>query len=153
MDDAALLVYILAFEEQAVSPVVEDPQAGVDGAWNSNRHVVDVIDGFVDRRVCVQVSAELHTDRFQILDESVAGEMLGAVEAHVLKEVSQTALVIFFEDRANFLGNIEMSLIFRLFVVTDVIGKTVIQFADTDLLVYRNLGHLLLGGCCRGHAQ
>ena len=153
VDDAALLVDVLTLEKQAVSPVMEDPQAGVDGARNGNRHVVDVINCFVYGRVCIQVSSELHTDRFQILDQSVAGEMLGAIEAHVLKEVGQTALVFVFEDRSHFLGDIEMSLVFRLFVVTDVIGQTVIQFSDAYLLVYRNLGHLLLGGCSRGHAQ
>ena len=122
VDDTALLVDILTLEKQAVSPVVEDPQAGIDGARNSNRHVVNVINGFVNRCVCIQVSAELYTDRFQILDQAVAREMLGAVEAHVLKEVCQTALVFVFEDRAHFLGDIEMSLVFRLFVVTDVIS-------------------------------
>ena len=143
VDHAALLVDVFPREEQAVGPVVEDPEAGVDRTRNGHGDVVDVIDGLVDRSIGVQVRAELHTDGLEVLDHAVAGEMLGPVEAHVLQEMGEAALVLVFKDGTDLLGDVEMRLVLRLLVVADVIGQSVLQMADADIRIDRNRRHLL----------
>ena len=63
--------------------------------------------------------------------------MLCSVEAHVLKEVSQSALVVIFQYRTHFLCDVEFSLLFRQCVVTDVISQSIIQLTDSYLRVGR----------------
>ena len=143
MDDAPFIVNILAVQQQAVGPVVEDPQAGVDGTGHLHGHGVDIVHGLVNGRVGVQVGTELHSDALQVLDQAVAGEGLRAVEAHMLQEVGKTPLVLLFEDGADFLGNVEVGLVFRVFVVTDVVGQSVVKLADADGGIHRDRRHLL----------
>ena len=61
MDDAALLVDVLVLEQQAVAPVLEDEQAGVEGTLARAGHVVDIIYGVGEARSGIQVTAEVQT--------------------------------------------------------------------------------------------
>ena len=153
VDHAALAVDVSRVEQQAVGPVVEDPQAGVHGARDlGHGHVVDVIDGFVDAGIGVQVGAELHADALAILHHAIAREMLRTVETHMFEEVRQTALRFVFQDGAHFLGDIEIGLALRLFVVPDVIGQSVVEFTDLHVRIHRDRRHLL-GGCHHAEAK
>ena len=69
--------------------------------------------------------------------------MLGPVEAHVLQEMGEAALVLVFKDGTDLLGDVEMRLVLRLLVVADVIGQSVLQMADADIRIDRNRRHLL----------
>ena len=69
--------------------------------------------------------------------------MLRAVETHVLEEVREAALRLIFEDGADFLGDIEIRLALRLFVVPDVIGQAVVEFANLHVGIHRDRRHLL----------
>ena len=107
-------------------------------------HVVDVVHGLVQGGVGIKVGAELHADVLQVAEQSVVGEVLGSVEAHVLKEVCQSALVFLFEHRAYLLGNVEVGLSFGKGIVADVVGESVFEFAYTHVGV-GGYGLCLLG--------
>ena len=51
--------------------------------------------------------------------------MGGSVEAHVLEEVGEALLLVVFENGANALGDVEISLSLGELVVADVIGHAV----------------------------
>ena len=150
MNHGAFLVDFLRVQRQVVRPVVEDEQAGVYKPL-AHGHVRDVVHGFVDGGVRIEVGAEFHSVLFQILAEQVAGEVGGAVEAHVFEEMGQTALVVFFEDGAHFLGNVEVGQILRLSVVPDIVSQSVVQLADAHVRVGRDRRHLLCE--CRSRAS
>ena len=88
MNDTALLVYLVVLQQQIVAPVVQHQQARVDDAFAFQRSRPDVIDGLVDTGIGIQVCTELHADGLapghnaQFL--ALAGEILRAVEGHVL---------------------------------------------------------------------
>ena len=141
MDYAALLVDFALFEQQAVGPVVQDVEAGID-VRGRNGHIVDVVNCLVGRGVGVEVLAELNADAFAEAHDAVAGEVLRAVEAHVFEEVGETALRLFFLHRTYLLRDVETGAVLRQFVVTDVIRQSVGQFAVAHFLVNRQLRHL-----------
>ena len=78
----------------------------------------------------------------QILEQAFARIILGAVEGHVLKKVGKAALALFFEDRANFLGNEELGMMLGQIVVTNVVSKAVGQLSITHLRIHRQRWHL-----------
>ena len=125
---------------------MKDVKAGVDGRRDSgNGNIVYVVDSLVYGCVGIEVSTELDSNAFAVLDDAVSGEMLGSVEAHVLKEMCKTSLVIIFKDRAHFLGYVEVCLAFRLGIVPYIVGKAVLEMSDTDSRVNRHRWHLLCG--------
>ncbi len=69
-----------------------------------------------------------------------------AVEAHVFKEVGQTALVVILEDRAHFLGYVKFGLTFGILVVANVIGETIVQLPYAYLRIGIHRGQLLRYG-------
>jgi len=54
----------------------------------------------------------------------------------VLEEVSQATLVVIFLHRTHLLGDVEIDLSFRFFIVADVVGQSVRELADAHLLIY-----------------
>ena len=92
---------------------MEDEQTAVNDARMKrlvNGHIGNVIDGLIDGGIGIDIGAELDAMALQILEQAFARVVLGAIEGHVLKEVSKTALALFFEDRSNFLGNEELGM-------------------------------------------
>ena len=69
----------------------------------------------------------------QILEKAFARVVLGAVEGHVLKEVGKTTLALFFEDRANFLGNEELGMMLGQIIVPNVVCEAVGQLAVNSI--------------------
>ena len=61
MNHTALLVDLLVGEQQTTAPVLENQQAGVDGALAGAGHVIDVVNGLGDHGIGVQVLTEGHT--------------------------------------------------------------------------------------------
>jgi hypothetical protein len=59
------------------------------------------VDRLVEARVRVEVRAELHAHALEIVDQVVLGEVLGAVERHVLDEVREAELGRVLEHRAG----------------------------------------------------
>ena len=146
IDDTALLVYFLVLKKQVVTPVMQDEQTGIQCSGNFHIDIVDVIHRLVKGSVGIEVLAELHSYALQILLEGVTGEVCGAIEAHVLEEVSQSALVFLLLHGAHLLRNVEIGTLLRPLVVTDVIGQAIGQNACLDCGVQGNL--LALGLLC-----
>ena len=61
--------------------------------------------------------------------------MLGAVEAHVLKEMCQSALIILLLNGTDHLRDEKVGMVFGIVVVPDVVGESVVEFADAHLWV------------------
>ena len=71
-------------------------------------------------------------------------EVLTAVKGHVLQEVGQTVLVVFFLHGTHALGDVEVGALLGIVVVADVVGKSTIQLTDSHGLVngqFHLLGH------------
>ena len=149
VDDAALLVYLLVFQQQSAAPVFQHQEAGVQGALAGGGHVTDAVHSLVDRSVGVQIAAKFHSESSGELDDSVAGEVLRTIECHVLQEVSQPALVLLLVDGAHALGDVEVRHVLRVVVVADVVGKPVVELAHPYLLVLGDGRHLLRDGLPR----
>ena len=139
VNHAALLVYLGILEQQVVAPVVEHEQTGIENALALERGRSDVIDGLVDGGVGIEVGTKLHADglapRHDAQSLAFAGEVLRAVEGHVLQEVSQSALPWLLLDGAHALGNIEIGQSGFLGIVTDVVGQSVLQLARAHLRI------------------
>ena len=138
VDDTTLLVNLLAFEQEVMTPVVEDEQTGIQSTSCLHIHIVDVIDGLVERGVGIQVFTEFHTDAFQILLQAVTGEVGGAVETHVFEEVCQTTLVLILLNGTHLLCNVEESTLLWPFVVTQIICQSVGQCSLAHCRVHRD---------------
>ena len=95
---ATLLVYLLTVEDKTVCPVVENPQTRVNGTLYIHGHIVDVIHSLIYCCISIKISTELYADTLKIVDKRFAREVFCAVEAHVLKEVGKTTLVLFLLD-------------------------------------------------------
>ena len=96
MNHTTFLVNLIALEQQAVTPVLEDEQARVDSAQASAGHVVDVVNCLVHTSVGVKVTAKLHAERASVVNHAIAGIVHCAVKGHVLQEVSETTLALLF---------------------------------------------------------
>ena len=136
VNHATFLLNFFLFEQQTAGPVCEDEETRINVA-SLHRNIVDVIDCFVSRGVSIEVFSKLHTNTFAVFDElSVFGKVLRTIESHVFEEVCQTALVVVFLHRTHLLGNVEVYLSFGLFIVTNVVGQSVGEFADAHLFVH-----------------
>ncbi len=146
---AALLVDLTVLEQDEVAPVVENQQAGVEDVLVVAGHVADVVDGLVDAGVGVEVGAVLDglalAPVHDALAALVAREVLGAVECHVLEEVSQSALTRLLEYGAHLLRDVEFHTVLGLVVVADVVGEAIVEMADAHGGVDWDVGQLLCG--------
>ena len=143
VDDSALVVNLLVVEGERAAPIAEHEEAGVDEPTVFvGGDVVDVVNRLVETCVCVEFAAKTYAVFFEHFDEAFAGEVLASVERHMFKEVGESALVFFFLHRADFLRDVEARLIFRFFVVTDVVGEPVVKASDASVGVLRQ-GHKL----------
>ena len=131
---------------------MQNKQTRVDGTSNLHIDIVDVIDSFVESRVGIEVLTELHTDALQVLLQTITREVFCAIEAHVLEEVSQSALVIIFLYGTYALGDVEIATLLGPLIMANVIRKAVLQFTHLDGWVKRNRRHLhLLCFGCKHH--
>ena len=146
-DDTALGIYLLGEEEQSASPVVHDEQGGVDDAFARGGHIGEAIDCLIQCRVGVDISAEVHTDGLEIVDDTLAREMLRTVECHVLQEVRETVLVVLLEDSAYGLGDMELATLLGILVVADVVSQSVVQMS----YAYCGINGNGRGSLCKAH--
>ena len=127
--------------------VAQDHQAGVHDGGALDGDVVEHVLGFLETGRGIDVAAELGADGTEIVQDGFAGEVLGAIEAHVLQEVGQTVLLgVFLLDGTHVGGQVELCAAGRKLVMPDVIGKAVFKMADGNLVGVGKLGHLRDGG-------
>ena len=140
-NDTALGVDLLGLQRNEVRPVVQHQQRRVYHALALNGHIGHVILRKVPRGEGVEVGAELDADLFEILRQRLVGEILSAVEGHVLEEVRQPLLRIVLLYGTHVMNDIKLGHALRFLVVADVIGQSVRQLTRTDLLVSLDLLH------------
>ena len=128
---------------------MKDKQARVYYIDIFSWYVADIIYRLVDTGICIQVRSELDTfcltPRYDTESGFITREVFGSIESHVLQEVSQTTLLRFFKDGTYFLCDVEFYSFFRKCIVSNVIGKPVVQFTDADIFVHRQFLH----GLCK----
>ena len=129
VDDATLLVNLLLIQGEVATPVVQDQQDTVHCGGAGSGYIIYIIYGLIDGSVGIQLLAELHADALQVAQQGIAGIVLGTVEAHVLQEVGQAALLLFLLNGAYLLCNVEIGLSGSLQVLADIIGKAIGQLA------------------------
>jgi hypothetical protein len=136
-NDPALLVDGVEVERQPVRDVAEEQERlahrfGVVGGHVQHVH------GFVETRVGVHARPEPHADRFHELHQILLGEVLAAVEGHVLDEVRQPELIVVLDDGADIDGQPQFRAPERAVVDPDVVAKAVRKVPDFDARVDGN---------------
>ena len=101
-------------------------QRRVDDSLAIGRHIRKTIDCLVNRCIGIDISAEVNANRFEIVDDTFAWEMLCTIESHVLQEVRQPILVVLFKDSSYGLCYMKLATLLRLLIMTDVIGQSVL---------------------------
>ena len=112
--------------------VAKHHQAAVQHAFALDGNVVKHILGLLEAGGCIDVASEFGADALQPVQDALSGEVLRAVEAHVLEEVGQAVLVGSFQYCTRVRGKIKLYALCGQFVVTDVISETVIELANLD---------------------
>jgi len=138
-DDATLVLDFIVFKGDEARPVVQHEEAGVYQTRVGGGDVVEHINGLLEARPSIHVGAEFHTVALHVVKHGFLGEVLQAVEGHVLQEVGETALVLFFEDGTNLLRDVEVGALGGFFIVTDVISQSVLQLTSSDVWVEGDL--------------
>ena len=150
----ALAVYLIVFEQDGARPVVQYEEAGVYQSGVGRGYVRYAIYRLVESGVGIDVGAEFYTVVFEIVEHCFPGEVLQSVESHVLQEVCQTALVLFFENRTYALCDVKFGAVFGCLVVADVIGESVVEYTITNLRVDGQLlRHRVLFLCDGRHSK
>lgn len=144
-DDATLSIDFLVLEADEAAPVVEDEDTAVDdtAAWYGDLH--QGIYRAVKARVGVDVATEACADTLEEVNDSLAREVLGAVEGNMLEEVRQTLLGVFFLHRADLLGNVKFCSALGLFIMSDEVGESVGELTDAYGGVYGKRWHRAWG--------
>ena len=136
-DHLPLLVDLLIGQGQATRPVVQDQQTGVRHPRLFHGSIHHHIDGLVEAGISIEILSTPHTGPFDEVIHAMSGEVLAAVEGHVLQKMGQSTLVLLFKDGAYILGNVEIGTLLRQFVVTKIIGESVGQLTVAYLRVNR----------------
>ena len=150
-DDTALLVDFDRIVGHEMGIVVQDEQAGVNHGRAEQRDVVEHVLRLLDAGGGVDIAAEGGADALKPVQDALLREVLRAVEAHVLEEVSQTVLVRGLLDRAHVGRQVEFGPSFGSFIVQDIISQAIVQLSLADGRVVGKLRHFL--GKQRGGAQ
>ena len=145
-DDGTLEVELFLLVEYVVSVFTEDEQAAVGHALTLHGDVVEHVLCLLKAGGRVDVAAELGSDALEVVEYALAGEALGAVEAHVLEEVGETVLVGSLEDTSGLGGQIELGPVFGKRVLADVIGESIVELTNLHGgIVRKRLHHRVLG--------
>ena len=150
-DDSALLVDLLRVVGHEMGIIVKDEEAGVDDGLTDKRNVVQHVLGLLHSGGSIDIAAEGGADALEPVEDPLAGEILGTVEAHVLEEMCQTVLVRSLLDSTDIGGEIELCTLLRLVVMTDIVGKSVVKLALTDSRIVGKRLHLLRS--CKRHGR
>ena len=155
--DAALLDDVRLGDRGRVGPLGEDVEGGLDGTGLGGDDV-ELVDRLVVGGVGVGVRSELHAEVSQCLDDLVAGVILGAVEHHVLEEVSHAEVRSRLVHGPGIHRQAQRQVAAGFLVVPEVIGEAVGERPDAHVRINRQqrslssrgfLNRLLLDGLFR----
>ena len=128
---------------------MHDEDAGINDGRTYKRNVVQHVGRLLHTGLCIDIASEGSSDALKIVEDCLAGEILGSVEAHVLKEMRKSVLVRSFLDGTDIGSKIKLSAVCRLAVLHDVIGHAVLQFSLSDgRIIWQLLVHLRIRRKC-----
>ena len=136
MDNTTFLVYLCIFQQQVMTPVVQNEQTRVENAFTFQRNSRNIIYRLLYAGISIQVSTKLHTNGLapgndtQLL--SLAREVLGTIKRHVFQEVRQATLTGFFLYRTHLLGDIEVCQSCLFGIMTQIICQAVLQLSCSN---------------------
>ncbi|MPM72095.1 hypothetical protein SDC9_119068 [bioreactor metagenome] len=107
-DNAALFFQLFIFQRNPVRPVVKDKQYRIHQILVCGGDIGQKIDGFIERSIGVDVCPEFNAVVLQIIEHIFARIIFCSVESHMLQEVRQSGLVVFFLHRPYFLSDVEI---------------------------------------------
>ena len=125
------LLDFFALEEYPPGPVLQDLEGSRKDFGIVHRRLQHV-DGLVETRIGIDVGAELHADRLQIIDQLLFFEVFGAVERHVLNEMRQSELILVFDDRPHIHDQTQFRTVLRSVVLLHEVAQPVVKLADHD---------------------
>ena len=133
MNNTTFLVYLLRFEIDILTPVVEYQKTRIDNALTLDRGRPDVIDCLIYRCIGIQVGPKLYTYGFTPRHDSqllpLAREMLGTIKSHVLQKMSQSTLTGFLKDGTYALGNIEIGKACLFIIMSYIVSQSILQLS------------------------
>ncbi len=128
-DDAAFLLHFGRVERRrAARPVLQDVERRVHQSRRVRRNR-EHVDGFIERRVRVQVRAESHAHALEVVHDVLLGEPFRAVEHHVLDEMREPPLGVVLENRARVHHQPQLRAFLGLQVAADDVVKAVRELA------------------------
>ena len=133
---ATLGHHLGGIEQNARGHVTEKTEALLENACAVGRHRQDV-HGLVEAGERIQIGAEAHADRLEVLHDIVLREGLRAVEGHVLDEMRKATLVVVFQNGTGIHDQSQFSTLLGLCVASDVVANAVRQRADLDRRIDR----------------
>ena len=136
-DDASFLVDRGRIEGDVVRPVLENEQRPVHHRGVVCRYL-QLVHGLVETGMGVDVCPEPHAERLHEAGDRLLGEMQRAVEAHMLDEVSEPALIVVFENGARVDDEPKFGAGLRLLVRADVVAQAIGERADRDQRIDRH---------------
>ena len=125
---AAFLVDFLLVHQLVVGPVFEHVEGPAEYPRRVGGHG-EHVHGLVEGGEGVEVVAELDAVFLEKTDEFVLGEILRAVESHVLGEVGEAVFGVVFEHGPHPRGEHEVGAVFGFGVFADVVRQPVGQGA------------------------
>ena len=87
----------------------------------------------------IDIISEAYTIFGKEVQNALSGIVLCSVERHVLKEVGQSVLVVFFLKSTYIMYDVEMCTSFWLFIMCQIIGQSVFKLSDLDFRIVLNL--------------
>ena len=157
VDHAPFIVNLLIFKSDVEGPVIKDQQCRIDNFRVGCGHFLEHVIGFIAAGEGIDLRAELHADRLEVIDNGFFVEVLRAIEGHMLGEVGQAILVRIFGSGADIDYEVKFSPFFRLPVFPHIVGHTVIELAvdNGSIQWYRGSRFVyhFLGQDCRGNQQ
>ena len=136
-----------------VRVIVHNQKTGIDHSLTHQRNIVQQVDGLLDAGHRVNVASERSTYALKPVKDSLSGEVLRAVEAHMLQEMCKTVLVRSLLKCSDVGSQIELGPVCGLVVVAYIIGHSIVQLSDLCLGVVWQCGQLLSEYQCGGAEQ
>ena len=91
---------------------MQDQQAGIHYTLASHWGIHNHINRFIEAGISIEIFTHTHTDTFSKFVHSLIREVFGTVECHMFQEMCQPALIFFFENGTDVLGDIEIGPFF-----------------------------------------
>ncbi len=118
-------------------PVFQDLK-GLSQNFGAVRGHFQHVNGFIERSIGIDLRAEFHADRFEIVDQFLFGKVFCPVERHVLAEMGQPLLVVILKNRTGIDGQTQFGAVLRFSVNFDVIVQSILELSVNNARINGN---------------